>query len=1773
MTHRDEPIAIVGMACRYPGAPDLDAYWTLLTSGTNALEDVPAARWDIDLLYHPDPAAPGKVTSRRGGFLEHLDRFDAAFFGISPREAPHVDPRQRVMLEIVWEALEHAGIAPDRLAGTAAGVFVATLTNDYRSLLFADLARLDAFSGAGTATSIVANRISYFFDLRGPSIAIDTACSGSLVALHAAVESLRRGESAIGIAGGVSVNLMADSNVFFSKAGLISPEGKCRTFDSQADGIIRSDGAGVLILKRLADATRDGDRVLAVVTGTATNHGGRTHGIMVPNAAAQTAVITEACRRAGIRAGDLQYIEAHGTGTKLGDPIEVDGIAGAIGDGRADGHRCLIGSVKTNIGHTEPAAGMAGVIKTVLAIGHRQIPANLHFEQANPLIPFDRLPLDVPTALTPWPVRDGRLIAGVSGFGFGGSNAHVIIENAPASAGPLPATRSVDSGLRVLPVSARTEQALRDHVRAHRDWLAERPTALDAACYTAGVKRAHLPHRAAFTARSSDDMRDALDRWLDQRAGSADEAAPGADPARLVFVFSGQGSHHPGMGRELYRTEPVYRRALEDVGEALAPHVSWSLIDQLEQAGNGPRPASTEILQPAIFAVQMALAALWRSWGVTPDVVIGHSLGEIAAACVAGALTLDDAARVVVHRSRLMARVAGQGLTASIGLGLDEAYALVGESAALAVAGSNSPGSSLLSGAPAEVTRAVDRLTARGVHARLLQDVDIAFHSPQMDALVPELTSALRDIRPRAAAVPIVSSVTGGATRGETMDAEYWGRNLRQPFLFADATAHLFDEGRAACLEVSPHPVLASALVQSARHAGRADAVVLPSLRKGTSDAASMRQSLAALYQLGRPVEWRALWPSGGEIADLPTYPWQRERYWFDQLSGSREDTAPRKRSGDHPLLGERVEPAAGAGAARQMLWEIDFEPQRPRYLADHRVFGDVVLPGAAMLEMLHAAGHQIAGGDGVAIEDVVFESPLRIAEGARVRAQVLMTIDGGTIRAGVFSRPAGADAPAAWTAHATASVRVRAQAAHDAAAAMTLDERRARSTAAIAPAEHYAAMLREGVAYGPAFSVITELAAGGGESFARLSLPPGMSDQAYTIHPALLDGALQTVAAAVSGASAGGRDAYLPQGVGAWQIARPAGRAVWAHARLESALNGDHLDAAVDIVDDEGGVIATLRGFRLKRTGRSTQALAGALIDTQWEAAPHTGDAAPAAGNWVVLADRGGVGARVADRLRASGCQVVVVDEPAALGHALASASDLSGVVHLWSLDAAEAGVLMASGCAHALETVQRLAALPQPPRLWLVTRGARACGEAPIALAQAPMIGFGLTVAQEHPELRCTLVDLEPGVSPGDATAMIAADLAAPAREQHVAWRNGARLAARLSAAPAPPAEPASLDAGATYLITGGFGTLGLLSARLLVERGARHLVLTGRRGAAGHGQDVDALERMGATVTAAALDISQAADAASLFDDLLPRLPRLAGVIHAAGVLDDALLTQTSPARFDAVMAPKVLGAAHLHARTAPLALDFFVLFSSAASLLGSAGQAGYAAANAYLDALAHHRRASGLPAVSINWGLWADGGMGAEAGVEARMAARGVAAIAPRDGLALLDAWLGPETPAQIGVLPIDWPVFLRQFPSGVPSLFARFSDRERREPPARAIAAAASPEARAALVLEVLREDVATVLGIRDAKSIGLRDRFFDLGMDSLMAVELRNRLQASFDQPFSSTIAFDCPSLDALAARVRASIEPVPAPDAAAAPFGNLSDAELARQLARELAD
>jgi myxalamid-type polyketide synthase MxaE and MxaD len=2034
-----EPIAIVGMACRYPGCADLASFWRLLVEGRDAVTEVPADRWSLDALYDPDPSRPGKMTSRWAGVIDRLDEFDAAFFGISPREAPHVDPRQRLALELMWESLEHAGIPADSLAGTLTGVFMATLTNDYDHLLFDDLRRAEAYSGAGTANSIVANRLSYFLDVRGPSLALDTACSGSLVAVHLACESLRRGESTLALAGGVNVNLMPKSNVFFSKAGALSPSGRCKTFDGRADGMVRSDGAGVIVLKRLSDARRDGDRVIAVIKGSAVNHDGRSNGLMAPNGDAQKAVLTEAYRRAGIAPSAVQYIEAHGTGTKLGDPIEVQALGDVLTQDRPVDRKCLLGSLKTNVGHTEAAAGIGGLIKTALALGHRVIPPAVHFTEPNPLIPFDRLPFEVPREATAWPSPDAPLIAGVSGFGFGGTNAHVVLQDAASAVDTLTEEAAVDAPPYVLACSARTPRALRQLAEGLRDRLiatdATSAASDDAAgdiCATAALSRTHhRAHRLAVAAGSREGLVTALERRLAEMGGGdaardaavAPALATGSGSGRLVFVFSGQGSHWPQMGQRLAAREPVFKAALDECDRLFAPLLNASIVEEIAREASASRLNETALTQPAIFSMQIALVALWRSYGVTPDAVVGHSLGEVAAACTAGVITLEEGVRIVHHRSRLMTRAAGHGRTIVVGLSFDDARELVRPfEPALAVAGSNGPGTSVIAGDPASIAELMRTLEARGTFCRAIQGVDIAFHSPQMDPLRDELVDALSGdptttaaivIAPRAAKIPILSTVTGAWANGETLDATYWGRNLREPFLFARGIGVLLGEsgggsngangrnggnganshnghnagagGIRACIEISPDAVLASSIGQCARQAGQPSLPILSSMRRATDEPLHLFEQVARLYELGEPLQWCGIHRSRRH-ASLPTYPWQRQRFWFDQLTPAESRHAETTNGADHvvhavntahapndahPLLGQAIETASSGSADRVCLWQVEADATRPGWMADHRVLGDVMVPGAAMLEMAFAAGRQTWDAQtDIAVTGMTFDQPIRLDVPRLLQAT--LTIHGAEADFTLHSRAAGSRD--AWTKHATARVIVADAPVASGESSESVAERAARIGAAMAVDAHYAAMSADGLEYGPAFRGIQRLWAsaeasvapstgdgiGGegegsssssilGEAFAEIQLPsaPGAAaahDARYAMHPAMLDAAFQTVAAAV------GRDdrqRYLPRGVARWRVSRVIGNRVWCHVKV-TARGPEGLTADIDLLNDDGRSVARVDGLSLVRFGAPRRnPLEDALLEERWEPrelVSATGASRPSrARTWLILADGTGVGEALAARLRANGERVTVARWGSAWHQydahielragerddmdrliAIAGASGpIDHVVHLWSLDTrspdaysdrdtASAALDRAETLAAAstLHLAQALVQAGPTARLWLTTRGTQAVNlqsgtprtpnangfavsstptlnliasnvfraiNTSVEIQQAAVNGLALTIGQEHPELRCTTIDLDGASRAPAQVTSLTAELLADDRETRVAWRRGRRYIARLVAAPWPreaaphtalpsaPADGASVGAGtpaasatqnqrdtdvavandtnamregasserhfiagesvheaieaarqvqargmlvgqsplrgdATYLITGGLGALGLRTAAALARLGARHLVLTGRRGIESMGDaataSIRAIERTGATVTIARADISVSADADSLFTDVLSNLPPLRGVIHAAGVLDDALIPQQSADRFRTVMAPKLRGTWNLHLHTRALPLDFFVCYSSAASLVGSPGQANYAAGNACMDAIAHYRRVLGLPASSINWGAWGEEGMAANPQMHARLAARGVTPIATSDGLALLSRLLrdtiarasadaeadavadtltdaatsnltdrqtgqidqtgqtGAARSAVFGVMPVAWGTFLKQFPAGVPSRFESLAsaaagaagEANDASSPSGAAADAAAVLALRTLtsndrrrrLQQMLRDTLAAVLGFGAPLELGSREKYFDLGMDSLLSVEFRNRLQQTFAIALPATLAFEYPTIETLAEHI-----------------------------------
>jgi myxalamid-type polyketide synthase MxaD len=1788
-----EPIAIIGVGCRFPGANDPAAFWQLLRDGVDAIREVPADRFDQRAFYDADPATPGKMNTRWGGFLGQVDQFDANFFGISPREALRMDPQQRLLLEVTWEALQDAGQVPERLAGTATGVFIGISTNDYGRLQWNDLTRIDAYAGTGNALSIAANRISYLFDFRGPSIAIDTACSSSLVAVHLACCSLRTGESALALAGGVNLILSPAIAINFTKAGAMAPDGRCKAFDARANGYVRSEGAGVVVLKPLSKALADGDPIYAVIRGSAVNQDGRSNGLMAPNPLAQEAVLREAYRQAGVSPAEVQYVEAHGTGTLLGDPIEAQALGTVLGVERQSERPCALGSVKTNLGHLEAAAGIAGLIKVALMLRHREIAPSLHFEEPNPHIAFAALPLRVQTALGPWPTESGPALAGVSSFGFGGTNAHVVLQAAPPAIAGMPdAERKI--GTCLLPLSARHPAALRSLARASRDFLAnpECASSLPDVCYTASARLAHHDHRLAVTGGSSAQLVESLEAYLqgEARPGLSSGRKPSARRRKLVFVFPGQGSQWFGMGRRLLAQEPVFRKVIERCDQAMRPYGDWSLLAQLTTTDAArSRLNEVGIIQPALFAMQIALAALWRSWGIEPQALVGHSLGEVAAAYVAGALNFDDAVRVICHRSRLFKRTIGQGAMAAVELSIEDARrVLVGCEDRVSIAASNGPTSTVLSGDPAVLAAILDRLQHRDIFCRKVK-VDFASHSPQMEPLRADLLQALAGLQPRAESVPIYSTVTGEISHGLQFDASYWARNMREPVLFSAAVQRLVEDGHDIFLEISPHPILLSAMQQGFHHFGQ-EAAVLPSLRHEEDEHTVLMGSLGVLYTLGYPIDWNLIYPTGGRCEHLPSYPWQRERCWFEP---SAEDTKPypeqvsRSGTGNHPVLGWHF---TSPHLARTHFWEVTLDKKSLPYLDDHSIQGVAVLPASAYLEMALAAAVEVFGAQSVALHDIEFRKALFLPEAATYTIQVIVTQSGdGAASFHIYSRAAGAEsAIKSSMLHATGMVCVRQDTSSITvnAGSETLAEIRARCAELIPGQDYYAGLRESGIHYGPFFRSIAALWRSNGEVLAELQAPNG-SEAAIgdrQVHPAMLDAGLQVFGAAVAAETteSSRQGIYLPTRIDQFLVHGGPGRHLWGHTRVRHR-EADATTGDVQLLDEAGHVAVEIQGLRFEYLGEEIQHASvdnpdDWLYEFVWQPKELAGEklAWPAGrASWLIFADSGGVGDALSALLAARGERSILVaagssyeqtddehyrirpdrGEDMSRLFAAVLGSDqpaCRAIVHLWSLDVVgpeETTVASLSAaeslcCGGVLLLAQQLARTEslEVPRLWLLTRGAQAVGETHslVSIAQSPLWGLGRVIAQEHPTFWGGLVDLDPEASPRDAEVhQVWEEISSVDHEDQLAFRQGRRYVGRLvrQRPAAMQAVPFRWRTDASYLISGGLGDLGLLVARWMVEQGARRLILLGRTRlpsranwgsveTGGHLAHqitaIRALEAAGACVHLASVDVADAAELSDFLNEFRAEgWPPIRGVVHAAGVLQDGLVVQLDAAALTAVLRPKVLGGWLLHRLLRDDPLDFFVLFSSAGAMLGQPGQGNYAAANAFLDALAYHRQARSQPALSINWGAWAGEGFAESVGgkrLAARLSLLGINSIAPRQALEILGRLLG-RSAAQLAVVPINWQQYREFYPGGSASpLLSELACEAAEVPRAsggrserRDAILAAEPAERRPLLQSYLSEQVARALGLSPSE-LDVQQPLSELGLDSLMAVELKNRI-------------------------------------------------------------
>lgn len=1401
---RREPIAIVGLACRLPGGVESrEGLWDLLCREVDTSRCVPEDRWPEETFYSRSADAPGRTHAARAHFLNGpVDGFDAPFFGISAKEATAMDPQQRLLLEIAWQALEDAGIDPAALRGSPTGVFVGISSDDYAQAHrhSGKLELIDGYSLTGTCLAPAAGRISYTFGFEGPSMAIDTACSSSLVAVHLACQSLRDGETDVALAAGVNLILSPVFHIASSKLGTISPDGLCKTFDSSADGYGRGEGCAAVVLKRLSDAREDGDRILALIRGSAVNQDGRSNGLTAPNGLAQERVIREALDRAGLTPDEIGYIEVHGTGTPLGDPIEVEAI-GRIHSSRPPERPVVLGTVKSNIGHLEAAAGIAGLVRAVEVLGRGEIPAHLHLDAPNPHIPWGAYPFEVLTKRRPWH-GDGPRRAGVSSFGFSGTNAHVILEQAPDLARPEPEPAE----LLLLPLSARTEEALMELAGRWREWLAAPDAPLADAVATAAAGRSHMTHRLAVTGRSGEELAAGLDAYLQGSPARNLWSGSGSPRPKIAALFTGQGAQYPGMGRELYETEKVFRETIDACDAAIGDRLGKRLVDLLYGFDSSDSELQqTGFAQPALFAVEVALYRLWESWGVVPDLVCGHSIGEFAAAHVAGILGFGDAIDLVCARGALMQGLPAGGTMAAVFASEEAVEPLLEPRDGVSIAAVNTPNDVVISGPEAGVAATAERLAAAGIAVQALR-VSHAFHSELMRPILDEFAGIAR--RPMGdSAIPFFSTVSAAAAAPGSVDSAYWSAQIRAPVRFAAAAAALAAEGAGIFLEYGPAPVLAGLARQSAGGEGRQ---FLSSLHRGGDGRRAMFDSLARLYVSGVDPYWKAVTRGGGRAA-IPSYPFQRRRYYRAPIVDAGRRSLPAEAAGaDHPYLGQRI--SSRLLPAGAVLHQALFTAEAPDFLQEHQIFDKIISPAAAHLAMAFAAA-----GEASALEDVSFTAPL-VVEPAAARI-VQLALEPGAAAYALESRAAG-EARERWVTHSAGRIAGTASKPP----ALDLAAIRTRCAGATAPRDFYALIETLGYKTGPHFQCIREIAKGAGEALCRIEALERVDRRA--IHPGLIDSVLQTVLPACEAEAAhllDGESVLIPLHIARIALHGSLDQPLYCHSRVE--VSGELVKAQLAVTDAAGAAVLGIDDFLLKRTDRAT--LYHELRDDEappvfalgWEpAALSEPEVAP--DGWVLIGDGGGWGRAVAERLAEAPVPSL------SLAAAGLDSETFARTVADWCREqrAERINLLLAVGgtgadpeaetraaLAALLPAVQALGrgAIGLSARLWLLTlqaqdvvpedRGPRAQG-----LDGAALWGFGRAIANEMPEIWGGIIDVDRRPTPAGAAAVVAAALSS-GENQLAIRRGGQPFAARLVPAPAAAALP-DLSEGERYMLDRG-------------------------------------------------------------------------------------------------------------------------------------------------------------------------------------------------------------------------------------------------------------------------------------------------------------------------------------------------------------------------------
>ncbi|WP_020588915.1 hybrid non-ribosomal peptide synthetase/type I polyketide synthase [Desulfobacter curvatus] len=1749
---RDESVAVVGIGLKFPGGSNTPAaFWNFLAGSGDAITRVPGNRWRLDDFLDTDPAAPGKMTTPWGGFLDDIDQFDPEFFGISPREAQGIDPQQRLLLEVGWKALEDAGIDPSKLRGGNTGVFVGISGSDYGRLLFKDVERLDLYSGTGSSTAIAANRLSYFLGLRGPSLAVDTACSSSLVTVDLACRNLKNRTCDLALAGGVNLILSPEMTIIFSKAGLMANDGRCKTFDASADGYVRSEGCGIVALKRLSSAIKDKNRIYGVIRGSYINQDGESNGLTVPNGVAQEMLIRSSLKQAGVAPHEVGYAETHGTGTSIGDPIEVRALGRVLGKGRKS--PLVIGSVKTNIGHLEQAAGIASLIKVLLSLENEMIPAHLHFNELNPLISLDEIPAKIPVEPVPWPANVQKRIATVSGFSFGGVNAHLVVEEPPAIKAPAEGSRP---GFHLLTLCARDKSTLDELTDEYLTFLEQHPE-IDPAdfCYTANAGRRDFPWRAAVAGKDTQELVKGLQRLKNNDLSlDAWKTVQGVSPRNPAFLFTGQGSQYPGMGRELYALQPIFREQMDKCNAILTQYHSISLNHLIYEQNDPQLINQTVNTQPALFSIEYAMAQMYRSWGIEPAFVMGHSVGEFVAACVAGIFSLADGLKLISARGRLIQALPREGKMVVCLCALDlveELMAPYGND--LSIAAVNGPSNTVVSGKSIAVDGICKLLEQNGISWVPLQ-TSHAFHSVLMEPMIQAFKEVAETVRYESPKIPYISNVTGEIIENnEVCSPDYWCRHILSAVMFEAGVRTLYNKGCNLFLEVGPNPVLsgmASAILP------KDTAVFASSLRRGMSDEKMLLSGMGSLYTNGVNIDWckqaASFTPS---IVSIPHYPFRRRRCWFEEYGPSK---------GFHPSGGTRINTALGG-----ILYEYTCQGSS-FYMTDHRVYGHGVMSGSTLVAMAFSKLPEVLGSRDCFLESYFVLEPLYIPEETAFTLQLIFKwLDDQRLSFEIFSNDPKAGHEN-WTRHAQGEAGVN-PAGSQPEKPFAPEEIKKRCTIAIDSDRLYEDLWNGGLELGHHFKWIERIWRRDGEAFVLMRLPAD-AKESYDdeLPPGLIDSCIQTIFACLDFDK---NCAYMFLGIDQLRFYGPASGRLYCHMVLQTGVEDQDLMVGnYQFWTETGQLIAEAKGVHVKRVQQDALSFLTAkkkdrksLYDIHWKTKVRTKISAQHAGSWLIFAENRADGDALSSALetRHMAHSVICLDSDAhpwpdfdTLEMQMAP-FEFSNIIYCGKGKNWETKESF-SDCAAVLGLVQWLSQRNVTAKLWLLTRNAQQpdMDYSNIDPLSAMLWGFGKVISLEHPELFGGVIDL-PYELQEPVVDRLMAELTRPQDEKIMSIRGKECYVPRLQhlEPDGREAEVKEIRGDASYMITGGTGGLGLGLARWLGQKGAGHIVLTGRRPPSKKVEkNINDLEKEGVRIQFIRCDVSNGVSLAAVFKEIAGTLPPLKGVFHLAGVVDDGLITRLNWDQFSTVITPKVSGTRNLHHLTRNLDLDYFVMFSSVVSLLGSPGQSSYAAANAFMDALAFWRRNAGLPALVINWGPWKGPGMTGRLGQadQNRWERSGFELLDPETSFSQLGTLLSGSA-VRAAVIDADWNTYIRnnQGSPVVPMLSELVKGTAAVKEPVPSPGSACSLDAlknaesnmRDTLARELIAKLVAEVMWMEDTAHIDPNVSLMESGLDSLMAMELRSRFRKDWGVDLTLADFLKTPTMETLVQTLLSGIE------------------------------